>query len=311
MERTDLRRPIPVRGLAQRRSKVGKSRLPGVRIFALVLVGCCACSSVRAQDESFHWAYAAHFGTGRYALNGHSETIVLSVAPGWTWREPFLDQAGERRPGFRFLLPVAIGAYEFSSFNQIGKLNLGSINSISAVPGVEIRIPMSERWTLKTLGFVGLGTETGGGTDARIFRLGFRSQLRFMPKKTELLLVNGIGRIGYSADGGLSSQINLLLTGFDFRRPLQNRKIVGVPANIHWHVLHTRYLDSLGLSLAEFSARPVTVSSEWELGFAMSKQVGSFNLWKLKLDRIGLAYRFGADGKFSGVGIVFKSLFDR
>jgi hypothetical protein len=29
------------------------------------------------------------------------------------------------------------------------------------------------------------------------------------------------------------------------------------------------------------------------------------------MERIGLAYRFGSHGAFSGIGITFRSLFDR
>jgi hypothetical protein len=170
---------------------------------------------------------------------------------------------------------------------------------------------MSERWRLKALTYLGLGTESGGGADARIFRIGFRSQLGFMFGDTEMLLINGIGRIGYSADDGASDQINLLLTGLDFARPLKNTKIGGVPVRIHWHVLYTDYLDTLRLDFSEFSAPQASIDSEWELGMAFSKQSGTLGFWKLRLDRVGVAYRFGADGRFSGIGIVFKSLFDR
>lgn len=242
---------------------------------------------------------------------GRTETVVLSFAPGWTWREPELGEHGERRLGYRFRLPLAIGAHEFSSLDQIGDLAPGSINAISVVPGVEIEIPMSERWSLKSLAYLGLGRETGGGADAKIFRLGFRSQLAFMRGRTEMLLVNGLGRLGYSADDGSSSRINLLFNGLDFSRSLKNKKIGDVPVRIDWHVLYTNYLDTLGLDLAEFSAKPVTIGSEWELGVAFGKQEGDLRLWKLKLDRVGLAYRFGGNGKFTGIGIVTRSLFDR
>jgi hypothetical protein len=53
------------------------------------------------------------------------------------------------------------------------------------------------------------------------------------------------------------------------------------------------------------------LSSEWELGVAFSKASGRIGWWRLRFDRVGIAYRLGADGEFSGIGIVFKSLFDR
>lgn len=264
-----------------------------------------------AQQEAFHWAYAAYFGTGRYTLDGRTETVVLSVAPGWTGREPGLSAAGERRIGYRMGVPVSIGAAEFSSLDQIDDISLDGLDSVSVVPGVEIEIPMSERWRLKSLAYAGLGTEMRGGVDARIFRLGFRSELGFELGDIGMRLVNGVGRFGYSAGDGHSSALNLIETGLDFSRPLERRQIADTPIALHWHVLYTRYPESLGLDPANVARSPVTIGSEWELGFAFGKQTGELSLWRLKFDRFGLAYRFGADGEFSGVGLVFRSLFDR
>jgi hypothetical protein len=123
--------------------------------------------------------------------------------------------------------------------------------------------------------------------------------------------VNGLERIGYSADGDVSDAINLLTVGFDFTRPLRNKRLGGDALAIHWHVMYTSYLDTLGLDLAQSTLRPDTIGAEWELGTAFSKQGSRLRFWRIRLDRLGLAYRFGADGEFTGVSVVFRSLFDR
>lgn len=274
-------------------------------------LGICACTRARAQEEPVHWAYAAFFGTGHYSLDGRADTTILSVAPGWTWREPVLSASGKRSPGYRFRFPLAIGSHDFSSFDTIGGLGLESVGTVSVAPGVDIEIPMTPSWSVKALAYAGIGTETAGGENARVFRLGFRSQLTFGLGDTRLQLVNGIGRFGYSTTAGASSAINVLLTGLDFGRPLASLKIGSDPAAIHWHVLYTRYLDTLGFDLSARTLAPVTLREEWELGFAFSKQNARLGIKRLRFDRIGLAYRFAADGHFSGVGLVFTSLFDR
>jgi hypothetical protein len=275
------------------------------------LAGVLFTLAVPAQEEGIHWAYAAYFGTGRYSLDGRLDTTVVSFAPGRTLREPEILESGKRTLGYRIRVPVSLGAQEFGSLAQINQLALDRINAVSIVPGIEIDIPMSERWSLKSLAYLGLGAETGGGVDSKIFRFGFRSQLKFQFDQTEMALVNGIGRIGYSADDGSSDAINLIKTGLDFGRPLTEKKIGGDPVAINWHILYTNYLDSFGLDLSGARLRPSAFSSEWELGVAIGKQAGQISLWRFNMDRIGLAYRFGAHGDFSGIGINFRSLFDR
>jgi hypothetical protein len=258
-----------------------------------------------------HWAYASHFGTGRYSLAGGTETSVLSVAPRWVWREPEIEESGRPRPGFEFRLPISVGTHEFPSLDSIGGLTADSVNAVSVVPGVEVEWPMSDRWSLKTLGYLGFGTETGGGVDARIFRLGFRSRLAFDFEDTRMFLVSSLERIGYSADDDSSDAINLLATGLDFSRPLDNTKLGGDPLEIHWHVLYTNYLDTLGLDLSRVNLAPVSIGNEWELGVAFGKQSSPLRFWRLKLDRLGLAYRFGSNHEFEGVSLILRSLFDR
>ncbi|MDX1562153.1 MAG: hypothetical protein R3305_04470, partial [Gammaproteobacteria bacterium] len=88
-------------------------------------------------------------------------------------------------------------------------------------------------------------------------------------------------------------------------------RLGGDPVHLHWHVLYPHYLDTLGLNLTELAVDPVIVDAEWELGVGFSKGDRPLKLRRLELERIGLSYRFGDDGEFSGVGIFFKSLFDR
>lgn len=236
---------------------------------------------------------------------------MLAVSPGWSWREPELPESGRRRPGYRFEVPVSIGSHEFDSLDSIGNIRPASINAVSVVPGVEVEWPMSERWSLKALGFVGLGVETGSDAQAEIFRFGFRSQLAFDLDDTRMFLVNRIGRIGYSADDGSSDAINLVSTGLDFGRPLENKRLGDDPLSLHWHVMYTDYVGSLGLDLSGLSLGSGSLSSEWELGVAFAKQNGPLRFWRLRFDRLGLAYRFSSDHEFKGIGVVFRSLFDQ
>lgn len=281
--------------------------------FLIVLLGPVAAWG---QDDTIHWAYASYFGFGRYSLDGQVDTTVISATPGRVQRRPESNDDGTRRMGIRIRVPISIGAHELSSLDGIGDISLRSVNAISVVPGVEVELPMTQRWSLKSLAYAGFGTETRGGDDARIFHIGIRSRLRFERPKGLLYFVSGLERFGYSASGGASDAISAVIAGFEVERPLANKRLGGEPLAIHWHIHYSDYVESLGLSLStlDLSAldiQPSSIDREWEVGTAFSRRGSRLSFGKLAVDRVGLAYRFDGDGQFSGIGVTFSSLFDR
>jgi hypothetical protein len=287
-------------------ARVARARSAQVAIALLLAV---AAGSAKAQ--SVHWAYAAFFGTGRYSLDGESETTVLRVAGGHVLRQARIEEDGSRTPGIRLRLPAAVGAHEFESRDLLPAFTLDSVNSFSIVPGIEIDVPMGAHWSLKPLAYLGWGTETGGEVDAAIFRLGLRSERVFEPGAIGVTLYNSLLRMGYSADDGSSSSVNLFEVGLDFSRSLENVKLGDAAVEIYWHALYTSYFDQLSLDSGDLSFESAGIDSEWEIGAGFGRQGERLALWKVKFDRVGVVYRFTSDGQFSGVGIVFKSLFDR
>jgi hypothetical protein len=277
----------------------------------IVIAALLVVAAGTARAQSIHWAYAAFYGTGVYSLDGETETTMLRVSGGRILRHAELDETGARTVGIRVRVPFAIGAHEFESPDLLPTLRFDSINSFSIVPGVELDVPIAAHWSLKPLGYVGWGMETGSDVDARIFRLGLRSERVFEPSETSVTLYNSLLRMGYSADDGNSDSANMLEIGLDFGRSLENREIGGTPVRIYWHALYTHYFDELTLDSGDFSLEPAGIDSEWEIGAGFGRQGERLALWKVKFDRVGVVYRFTSDGQFSGVGIVFKSLFDR
>jgi hypothetical protein len=105
--------------------------------------------------EPIHWAYGAYFGTGAYRLGDGEEAYIISVRPRWQLRDAALDEQGRRQVGVLLRFPVAIGAYDFDASPLGQTLGLDNVSTLSAVPGVEIDIPMNPRWSLKPLAYVG------------------------------------------------------------------------------------------------------------------------------------------------------------
>ena len=289
-------------------------------MLGLVFLALAPAAACLAQDtaQSVSWAYAAFFGTGRYSLDGGAETTMLSFAPGHVFHQASLSDDGERRLGIRLRVPFSFGAHELDTPASIPELRFDSVNSLSVVPGVEIDVPISGLWNLKPLAYAGWGADFGGDVSAAIFRIGVRSERRFDLESLDLSLYNGLARMGYSERHGESSAVNFFETGLDFGRLLPRRKIGDEPVRLYWHVLYTNYFDALRLDAAgliDNVSRGLvdvsSISSEWEIGVGFGRAGATLGIRRFRLDRVGLTYRFDSAGDFSGIGIVFKSLFAR
>lgn len=268
-------------------------------------------SAQSESAEAIHWAYGAYFGTGRYTFGSGERAYVIGARPSWRWREAQLDTNGNRRVGVEFRLPVAIAAYRFELGTPGSTLRLDNIAALSVVPGIEFDIPVTERWSLKPLVHAGWGTELHGDASARIYWTGVKSRVSFQHGTLAWNLVNGLGTVGYSTDTGQRARVAPLLTGLEFERPLAGKTLRGEQVYLHWHVAHTNYLDELEAVPRSAMLEPVTIEDEWEVGAAFSTGHTPLRVWRLRWDRVGLAYRFSSGGDLQGVALTFRSLFDR
>ena len=261
--------------------------------------------------EPIHWAYGAYFGTGVYRLAGGEEIYVLSARPGWQIRDAALAEDGRRTVGLELRFPITLGAHQFDT-TAIGQaLGIDNVGTLSAVPGIEIDIPMTPRWSLKPLVYGGWGTEVHGDASAWIYWAGLKSRLRFPRATTSFALVNSLTYAGYSTDAREHGNVVPLFTAVEFDRPLSTKKLADEQVVLHWHVGYSSYLDELDVFPAQGNFEHLELDDEWELGMAFSTGPEPLRLWRFKWDRVGLVYRFSSDGDFTGISLVFRSLFDR
>jgi hypothetical protein len=235
---------------------------------------------------------------------------VLSARPSWRFREAELDAQGGRKIGIEFRVPIAIGAHHFDTEDLAASLTLDNVSTLSVVPGVEIDVPIGEHWSLKPLAYVGWGKPTDLDTSAWIYWAGLKSRLRFGDEQFDWALVNVLTYIGYSTNAEHGNALPLL-TAFEFSRPLGAKQIAGEQVRLHWHVGYTDYLNAVAPSPTPPTMIPLELDSEWEIGAAFSTGEEPLRLWRFKWDRVGLVYRLSEDGDFRGIGLVFRSLFDR
>jgi hypothetical protein len=259
-----------------------------------------------------NWAYSAYFGTGAYSVDSGESVYVLSLRPGWWLRRAELAESGERTIGLRFRLPLTIGLHELESSDLGATLDLDNVGTLSAVPGLEIEIPINGRWSLKPVVYAGWGSEVDGDASAWMYWAGVRSRLTFHNDAFDWALINALSDVGYSSDSGRRENVLPLLTGVEFERALANIRLGGEQVHLHWHVAYTSYLDEIKwLPITRSTLPPVAIEDEWEIGVAFSRGTEPLRWWLLQWDRVGIAYRFSSNGHFEAVSLVFGSLYDR
>ena len=245
-----------------------------------------------------NWAFAAYFGTGHYRFDDGASAYVLTARPELAAAPARLDEGG-RSIGIELRFPVAIGAHDWDLRDLGSTLQFDNVNTLSFVPGAEIEIPVSARWSLKPFGHLGVGAQMSGDASAWIYWFGVKSRLRFPGSRFDWSLVNALTFVGYATDDERSS-VRQLLTAAEFEHPLKV-KVAGEPVRLHWHIGYTSYLNEIELRPRRLLFDPVTIDDEWEVGAAFSTGDEALRLWRFKWDRVGMAYRFSSDGEFEGV----------
>jgi len=282
-----------------------------------LLIACSLSCCAALADETpapIPWAYSAYFGTGVYEFEDGETSYIIRAAPSWRIREGSLDEQGRRTIGWRIRVPIAFGLHEFDTSELVAAVKLDNVSTITAVPGVEVDIPMTQRWTLRPFGAFGYGTQIGGDSSAWVYWAGLKSRVTFSADGFDWAIVNALTYSGYTDGKGASgvrtsSRVLPLLTAFEFDRPIE-KKIGGEPVHLYWTFGYTDYLANEPLLLGSF-VTSVHIDDEWEVGMAFSRGKEPLKLWRFRWDRVGLAYRFSSDRRFQGISLSFSSIFDR
>lgn len=275
--------------------------------FVLVMTLLLASSPSIAQEpdiSGMHWAFSAFFGSGWYEIND-SETVFIIRAPlGQQWRKSsFTD--GQRQLGIEFHYPVTVGLHNVDSLDDF--TNVDNFGTVAFTPGVELEIPVTEKWYLRTVAHLGWGTATEGSDSAWIYYGGIKS--RYTPElgKGGWSVLNAVYRAGYHSENGDSGSITMAMAGAEFHHPIAARLADGEALQLNWHLTYSWLFDE-----AEFSLRNGfnnTVDDQWELGFALAPRNRTFKIWFIEFEQFGLSFRASSDGTYRAISINLSSPF--
>lgn len=280
------------------------------RTFALVMLLSLGCVDARGNEakavfERVHWAYSSFFGTGWYNVDDARSVFVLRAPIRQTLRTSSLEKSGTDKLGIEIRYPVTIGLHDIEDIGGI--IENDNFATASFTPGIELEIPVNERWYLRTLAHVGWGSDLRNDDSAWIYYAGIKSRYVFPARKYEWSLLNALYYAGYTPDEGRSDHLAVAAIGAELKQPLSSGTINGEPVDLHWTFMYSFLGNELHFNLPDGTFDPI--EDQVEVGLQISMRNRPFKLWFLDVHRIGMGYRFSSDGQFTAITLSMNSWF--
>ena len=265
----------------------------------------CHANEVKTVFEPVHWAYSSFFGTGWYQVEDARSVFVVRAPIRQTLRKSSLAETGARKLGIEIRYPVTVGFHDIEDLGGI--IEDDNFATASFTPGIELEIPVNQRWYLRTLAHVGWGSDLRDDDSAWIYYAGIKSRYVFPASKYEWSLLNALYYAGYTPDEGRSDHLAVAQIGAELRQPLDRATIKGEPVDLHWKVMYSFLGNELHFNLPDGTFDPI--GDQIEIGLQMSLRNRPFKLWFFDIHRIGLGYQFSSDGQFTAITFSMNSWF--
>jgi len=283
------------------------------RAAALLCLVLAYAAGVRAQEHpealeaarQVHWAVGAFFGTGWYEVDENRSVFILRVSPRQTLSEASLAEDGSRTLGLEVIYPVSLGLTRIDDIPDF--VDFDNFATISFTPGVQVEVPVNQRWSLRPYVHLGYGMESSSGEGALIGYGGIRSRYMLGEGRYRWALLNSLNLAGYKPEYQDRGRYASLMAGLEFSQPLRPAENGRDALYLNWHLVYDWYFDRLNFHVDE--GRVESFRDQWELGFALARRDGPISIGFMKFEQIGLAYRWSSDVKFNAITINFRSPF--
>lgn len=259
------------------------------------------------EYEPIHWAYSTFFGTGWYQIGDNRSVFVLRIPPRQTLRESGFKETGERKIGVRIKYPLTLGVHNIDDIPDF--IQSDNFGTVSFTPGVELEIPINEKWYLRTFANVGWGKDLDAGDSVWIYYSGIKSRYTFEGEKFDWALLSGLYYAGYTPDKGRSDRLAAAQLGVEFRQPLKNMTLAGRALDLHYNFMYSFLGKDLHFGLPDGGFD--VVEDQLEVGLALSFRNRPYKLWFFKIRRLGVGYKFTSEGDFKAITFSMSSWFTK
>jgi hypothetical protein len=281
-------------------------------LMVLVLLPHAAFSAeavTTAEDPArqVHWAMGAFFGTGWYRVDNNRNVYILRVPPSQTLRESSIDTNGKRALGIEIQYPVSFGMHNLDALDDF--LDFDNYATVSFTPGVQVEIPVTEKWYLRPYANLGWGTELSSNDSAWIFYGGIKSRYRLGGDQVDWSLLNSLNYAGYNPDVGSRGKYGSFMTGLEFDHPLKGLSWGGEDLWLNWHLTYNYMFDAINFHIADDQVE--SVRDQWELGLALGKGSKKMKFWFLKFEHVGLSFKTSSNGVYQAISVNMRSPFTK
>jgi hypothetical protein len=248
-----------------------------------------------SQDQLINWYYAAVFGTGVYR-SGDRTVSVLQIPFSHDLQVRWHDELG-----IKLTVPVSFGFYDFRFDQLVNGAVPHTVSTASVFPGVELDVPVTDKWIVKPYLSVGRAWEISGTQEATIYGTGLKSRYTVpIGKDSDISLGNQLTLSGYRPDGQANQPLSVFVAGLNLEVPT-GVMVLDREARAGFHLIYYHYFKRLLFPHIDNTQN--SVLEEGEIGFSLATRVPiSFELFDL--DRVGIAFRFG--GGIQAVRLFFS-----
>lgn len=266
----------------------GASRLR----LALVLMFATA-SPVAAQDQGFDaLLFAGVFDRAMDDVQARAAQLYrLPIV--LTLRSP-----PDGGVGVRLTFPVSLTSVRVETVSDV-KPFVRKLGVAAIVPGIELLIPVSDRFRLRPFAEAGIGKGTDGGRTEVLYGAGIRARVDQPFRRLQLTFGGSAMRRKRGTGGGEYGGHSMFEAAVDSQVPL-DFSIGTRPARGGLYVIARGFN---GLELPRSGQDPIVPRGQFEAGVSFSTSP-DLNIWKLQLPWLAVGYQFGQ--VISGVRIYVR-----
>jgi len=284
-------------------------------LLALTFLLCGISGEVLAQTgnsrlledpaRQVHWAMGAFFGTGWYKVDDNRNMYIFRIPPRQSLSESSIDDKGQRKLGIEILYPLTFGLHDLDEIPDF--IDFDNFATVSFTPGIQLEIPVTEKWYLRPYAHFGWGTETNSSDSAWIYYGGIKSRYVLGSGRTEWALLNGLYFAGYKPEFENRGRFGSFMTGLEYARPLRNFELGGDALWLNGHITFNYFFDKLNFHVDDDLVE--SVDDQWEIGLALSKGSKKMKFWFFHFEHVGLSYKWSSNRTYRAISVNLRSPF--